>query len=602
VRELVRAALRALDIRRLVLGVHDAALPGDPRDDVGRGAPLSAGGQRLLRFVHDMGFDGLQLGPQGETTEIDPSPYDGTIFSRSTLSIALLPLVERGWLSRRSFDAMVGSRPTGADLRTAHRHAFAVQRRAIDEAFQTARVDLQAFEKENAEWLDRDSLYAALSTEHATSDWLSWPEFDRRLYHPEDESAARARREQVRARHRRTVDRYLFAQWVAHEQHAAFHARARELGLLLYGDLQIGLAHQDVWSWGSLFLPGYRMGAPPSRTNPEGQPWNYAVLAPSLYGTPAAPGPALRLLQLRVDKLLAEMDGLRVDHPHGLIDPWVYRAAQTDQLRAVQSGARLFSSPDLPDHPELAALSIAQPAQIDRALPRHADGWVRELRDDQVARYAVLFDAAVAAAAAHGRDVHDLIAEVLSTQPHPVGRVLARHGLGRFRVTQKVALDDPRDVYRSENAQPQDWILAGNHDTEPIWRVADRWVKEGKGAAHAAYLAQRLVRNDHERGAWAARIATDPSRLAQAKLAELFVGPARNAMIFFPDLLGMREVYNRPGTVNDENWSLRVPPDFEVRHREGAKAGTALDLRGALAVALRAREGSRELIDALEAR
>src|SRR4051812_33193905 len=107
-------------MRRLVLGVHDAALPADPRDDVGRGAPLAAGGLRFLKFAADLGFDGLQLGPQGETTTIDPSPYDATIFSRSTLSIALAPLVERGWLSKASFDAAVGSRPRGSELRAAH--------------------------------------------------------------------------------------------------------------------------------------------------------------------------------------------------------------------------------------------------------------------------------------------------------------------------------------------------------------------------------------------------------------------------------------------------------------------------------------------------
>src|SRR5207237_216326 len=93
-------------------------------------------------------------------------------------------------------------------------------------------------------------------------------------------------------------------------------------------------------------------GAPPSRTNPEGQPWSYGVLDPALYGTRAQPGPAVQLLRLRVGKLLSELDGLRIDHPHGLIDPWVYRAAQPDPLRAVQQGARLFSSPDLPDPPQ----------------------------------------------------------------------------------------------------------------------------------------------------------------------------------------------------------------------------------------------------------
>jgi hypothetical protein len=74
-----------------------------------------------------------------------------------------------------------------------------------------------------------------------------------------------------------------------------------------------------------------------------------------------------------------------------------------------------------------------------------------------------------------------------------------------------------------------------------------------------------------------------------AKLAELFVGPARNVMVLFTDLLGMREVYNRPGTVSEENWSLRIPPDFRARHAAGRRAGRALDLPRVLAMAMRAR-------------
>jgi 4-alpha-glucanotransferase len=188
-----------------------------------------------------------------------------------------------------------------------------------------------------------------------------------------------------------------------------------------------------------------------------------------------------------------------------------------------------------------------------------------------------------------------------------VGRVVARHGLGRFRVTQKVVLDDPADVYRSENAAPQDWIMVGTHDTESIWRVAERWVATGKAAAHAAYLAGRLVPDERERDRWQAVVASHPHRLTMAKLAELFVGPARNVMIFFTDFLGMRDVYNRPGTIVEDNWSPRIPPDFAARYPETRHEGGALDLPRVLAMAIRARgrdfaAAHRDLLERLEER
>src|SRR3989442_803539 len=92
---------------------------------------------------------------------------------------------------------------------------------------------------------------------------------------------------------------------------------------------------------------------------------------------------------------------------------------------------------------------------------------------------------------------------------------------------------------------------------------------------------------------------------ARAQLADLFVGPARNVMVYFADLLGMREVYNRPGTVGPQNWSLRVPPDFVDLHARRAREGSALDLPAALAAAMRARgpafvAGHRPLLTRLE--
>jgi 4-alpha-glucanotransferase len=455
--------------------------------------------------------------------------------------------------------------------------------------------------RRNGLWLERDALYAALSVEHGDADWLRWPEEDRRLWErvPGAEASQSERRAHIARKHRRVIERYALAQLLAHDQHGAFHREARSLGVLLYGDLQIGVSHQDVWTWGSLFLSGWRMGAPPSRTNPEGQPWSYAVLDPVQYG-----GAALHFMRLRVGKMLGEFDGLRIDHPHGLIDPWVYRAAPHDPRIAVQHGARLFSSPDVP---ELAPFAIARLEQLDRALPRHADAWVHELDDEQVARYATLFDAVVDAAREHGREVDDLLCEVLSTQPYPVARVLARHGLGRFRVTQKIVLDDPGDVYRGEHAFPSDWMMVGTHDTEPIWRVAERWIEQGSAPQHAAYLATRLIPDVTLRSHWVQTVAADPAKLASAKLAELFVGPARNVMIQFTDLLGMREPYNRPGTIAEENWSLRIPPDFTDRYARDRKAGRALDLPRALAMAIRARgaefaRSHSDLLNAVEER
>lgn len=639
-RRLVGEALRVLGVDRLVLSIHDHSFPSAAQDETGRGSPYGAGGQAFVRFVAGLGFQGIQLGPQGLTSRVNKSPYDGTLFSKNVLSIALRALAEdRRWvgiLPEETLAEVVTERPRGASPDVAYAYAYDAQWRALRQAYVGFALDYEtlpelvgaigAFCEREAAWLERDALHWALVAEHGHDDWRRWgmeeDDLDRRLFAPRpgEERTAAEQRDAIARHHAGEMGFYCFCQFVVHEQHRELQALARSLGLELLGDLQIGFSHQDMWSYQGLFLDGYRMGAPPSRTNPEGQPWGYPVFDPRLYfagGTEAGPaGPVFDFLTRRIDKMLAEFDGVRIDHPHGLVDPWVYRSEApsvvAEMLRAVQAGARLFSSPNLADHPALAALAIARPEQLNPVpgTPRYADDWVVALEPEQVRRYGTLLDLVVARSGARGQGAGAVLCEVLSTWPYPLRRVMETHGLGRFCVTQKARLDDPADVYRSENAGPADWIMVGNHDTRPIWQLVESWQgTEGGGglAARAAYLAERLVPDATRRSAFAAELAADPLRLAEALFADVLASPARQVSVFFADLFGLRETYNQPGVVDEANWWLRVPADYERFYRAQLASRRALNLPGALALALRSRMGAageagamRELITALE--
>ena len=92
--------------------------------------------------------------------------------------------------------------------------------------------------------------------------------------------------------------------------------------------------------------------------------------------------------------------------------------------------------------------------------------------------------------------------------------------------------------------------------------------------------------------------------LVYAKMADLFTSPAVHVMIFFADLLGLQETYNRPGMIYPDNWRLRVPPDFADIYPALAARGEALNIPTVLALALRAKgteftAAHRELIDQL---
>ncbi len=614
--DLTRAALRALGIERLVLAIHDVSFPSRPDEDIGRGSPYAAGGHDLLVFARELGFDGVQLGPQGQTSPGNPSPYDGSVFSKSILSIALAELTTERYarlLDEGTLASAVAGAPAG-DSQAHYPYAFEMQSRAVATAASTLRAraaqgDRQAAELTSrvrsfatrAAWLEHDARFEAFTELHGTDDWRTWPDADR--------LPSLARIAEVEQAQTAVLDAYAFGQYVLDAQHQRLREVLRGLGLRLYGDLQVGLSLRDRWSRGHLFLDRYRMGAPPSRTNPEGQPWGYPVLDPRQYlrrfvGDAVDTGP-LAFMRARITKLFAELDGVRIDHPHGLVCPWVYDAWATDPMEAVVQGARLFETPVSTEHPSLVSLALVRADQIDDRVPPYDDDHVHGLTPAQTSEYERMFDVVMEGARRAGRTADDVLCEVLSTCPAPLACVMDRHGLGRFRVTQKASLVDIEDGYRGENAQPRDWIMIGNHDTEPVLAVVERWRRAGTLAARAAYLALRLEPEPARQEAFATSLARDPSDVVQAMFAELFVGPAANVLVFFADLFGERATYNTPGLVSDANWTMRVPRAFRDVYAERRARGEALDVPRALALAMRARgeafaRANADLLAALE--
>jgi 4-alpha-glucanotransferase len=580
--EQLRAGLATLGVKRLLLAIHDVSFPSDPDEDIGRGSPATKAAQRLFGYARGLGFTGVQLGPQGQTSRSNPSPYDGTIFSRNVANISLHSFRRggafEGLVARRELDVRIIDSFGPAQ----HRRAHDVSQGIIADAYRAlrdgARPDVQArlsaFMNMASWWLVPDALYAAIFERRGVGH-REWPAVERHLWLSKGEIGwAELLAPFVRA-HEAAIERYALGQLLVHDEHERVRSQSR---LQLYGDMQIGYSDTDAWRHAATFLRGYAMGAPPSRTNPDGQPWGYPVLDPDQLLRAAG-----ALVIARAEKAFAEYDSIRIDHPHGLVCPWVYRSDTGDDAVAVREGGRLFESPDLDDHPALAAFAIVRPDQIDRTKARYHDSWVSNLDDDQVARYAVLLDAIVEAAKRAGRSPSDISCEVLSTMPAPLGAVLRRHGLGRWRVTQKANLDDPTDVYRSENAQPDDWVMLGNHDTAPILTVIRGWApaQREKWARHLA-ATLKLLRPE--------RLASD-GFTATAMLAELFASRAQNVSIFFADLFGYTERFNVPGLVDDANWALRLPHDFERLHAERLAREEALDLPLAVELALAATPG-----------
>ena len=66
----------------------------------------------------------------------------------------------------------------------------------------------------------------------------------------------------------------------------------------------------------------------------------------------------------------------------------------------------------------------------------------------------------------------------------------------------------------------------------------------------------------------------------------MFASKAENVQIFFSDFFGIYDVYNKPGTSGDQNWSLRVPDNFEEFYFEQLKKNQGINLPEILKLAI----------------
>src|SRR5690554_763741 len=611
---LIRDALKALQIKRFTLAIHDQSFPSFADEEIGYGSIYSRGAVDLLSFVKELGFDTVQLGPQGKTTRFNISPYNSSIFSKNPLLLSLWRLNEKYpfLLSGQDLEKLTDSTPCNTEISdyevdnerawdTVEKTVSKVfskfsERKNIDPEFLERFVKFRRIISKGPDWLEKDAVFEVLSSQYGTDDWKKWtgPDnsfIDRDLYcsaNLHDKALERIKR--IHEKNSEKIEKYALVQFLLAEQHLETRAEVKRKGLRLYGDMQIGYSFQDIWALRDLFLKNYYMGAPPSRTNPEGQPWGYPVLDPDLYHVKNDFGSAMILMKTRIEKMFSEFDGLRIDHPHGLVCPWVYKLSDPDPYHSVQNGARLFSSPNLSDHPDLAKYSIVSPQQIstDPDCKRYDDNRVQNLTDEQTDRYAVMLDLILELAKKAGVSQDDILCEVLSTWPYPLRQVMTRRGLGRFCVTQKADPFNSRDVYRRENTSPQDWIMAGNHDTKPVLLVAEKNTGSQWYSARCRILAQELV-PESGRDEYYSLLTRNPREFRDAMIAELFLGPAQNVSVFFPDLFGMKEIYNKPGVMDTQNWKLRVPRKFRDFYAGPTQSGNAPKLEKCLAMALRAR-------------
>lgn len=572
----IRKALKVLGKKNFVFIMHNGSFPSLDNENTGFGTINSTAGRNFIDYAAGL-FDAIQMGPAGKTKSSDSSPYTGTIFSNNPLFIDLKQLTTDKWfniLSESTFNDIVANNPNKNKNKTSYSYITKRQAEALSEAYKNfiklnnanLMKEFEQYKKDNSVWLDKDSLYEALSIEHGTDFWPKWKsETDKNLFNPKSdkEKIEYAKRiEEVSKQYKNEIDEYKFIQFVLYKQNLETKKYADSKGIKMIADRQVAFSDRDTWAYQSLFLEGWCLGCPPDYFSKDGQAWGFPVIDPDkMFNADGSLGDAGILMKNLYKKMFRENPGgVRIDHIVGLIDPWVYKAGKKPMPE--QGAGRLYSSPE---HPELKKYAIAKLEDLDNSLTSDNEKRVKSLTHEQIKLYGRLIEKIVIAAAKEeGLTKDSIVCEDLGTLTNPVAAVMKEYELLGMRLTQFTVPTEPEDPYRCKNITEKCWAMIGTHDNQPVSVWAKNMVHTHEGYLHVKNLVEDLFKEEPDKDALIVKMTNDEAFLKETKLVELFACKAENIQIFFTDYFNMTETYNVPGTSGDKNWSLRLPNNFET--------------------------------------
>lgn len=315
--------------RRAGILLHPTSLPGERP---GQGGDIGPQAHRFLHVLSQAGFRVWQMLPIGPTHG-DRSPYQSlSVHAGSIELISLEWLRDRQWLHNEELDlARIAALQSAAS-----RFAAAL---AIDAALAQR---FREFCEARSNWLDDYALFCAAREARDCSAWFTWPRGLR-------QRDPRVLQEECEARSER-IAAVKFEQFVFFEQWQELRAAARSLGIELFGDMPIFVAHDsaDVWAAQTLF----RLADDGSVLTVAGVPPDYFSETGQRWGNPHYDWDAMQaqgfgwwLERLRTQ--LACFDIIRIDHFRGFEAYWEIPATAATAMegRWVQApGAALLEA------------------------------------------------------------------------------------------------------------------------------------------------------------------------------------------------------------------------------------------------------------------
>jgi 4-alpha-glucanotransferase len=513
--------------------------------------------QEFVKWAAAHGLGAVQILPVNEPGA-DNSPYNLlSAMALDPLTISTTP-GQLPDLSTEDFESLLqASPPSQEGLHVDYDRVRVLKMALLEKAFECFQTlpassarkrQLGKFRKSQTHWLETYAMHRALIEHHLGSeDTSTWPEAHR------SPDKAKAWLAGLPAKERKAFEARItfraYVQWIAQSQWEAVRELAESLGVVLIGDVPVGVSRfsADVWTSPEFFDLGRSCGAPPEKvfkadafTEAWGQNWGFP-----LYDWRAMAADNFSWWRKRLQKMLSIFHLLRVDHALGFF--------------------RIYSFPWRPEHneefthltPEEAAKKTGGPlpgfVDFDDDTEEHRE---HNRRHGEMVLKMFLEETGP----------HRLIAEDLGEVAPYVRPTLADLQIPGFKIPQW-----ERSWDRLTPGVSYDRLSLSTfatHDHPPI-RVV--W-EELFAATAVPETREAAIHSQWEFMDFCAKNTISlpcpfTKEVHHAFLRGLLLSNSWLAIHMISDLLGNTDRFNTPGSTGSANWTQRLPcPISELDH------------------------------------
>lgn len=266
--------------------------------------------KKFVRWASGVGMSCVQLLPINDTTTFgsraDSYPYN--IVSAFALNPIYISLKEAGCTRDN------GNKPGDSET-VDYEKVFEYKKARLRDLYKASIGNMRKdpayarFKEDNAFWLEAYAVYSSLRDDHKSLSTDEWGEYS--AYDPE--AAYEDRKRQDKA------EFYKFVQYVAYTQMKSAREYARRKGVILKGDIPIGvnLYSCEVWRFPELFNRDMSTGAPPDYFSEDGQNWGFPT-----YNWRQMRKDGYSWWQERLRYMSRFFDAYRIDHVLGFFRIW----------------------------------------------------------------------------------------------------------------------------------------------------------------------------------------------------------------------------------------------------------------------------------------